>query len=331
MSFGIIYTYSNFFVAVENEFGLNHATDSTIPGTSLVMFSLGSILAGYLGQKIGFRKTAAIGATLAGGGTTLSSRASSFVEILVSFGIISSLGVALVVLCADTLVVRWFMKKRAAAVSVVVAGAGVGTLVLSPVSNYLILSFGWREAFVIAGSVFLALAVALSYFMQTPEELSQRPLGWAVQTLTQNHDSRNNITLKQALSSGSFRMMYLMFFLGNIGSSMFIIHAVPFGVTHEISAATGSEALGFFGVGSLVARVAVGSWSGKLTRPSSIKIALASEFIGLAALPFANGYVPFFFACSFAIGFGFGGVISDYIALAGDLFGMKYISVYWAS
>src|SRR5487761_497743 len=56
LTFGIAYSYSDFFIPLANEFGWNHAVDSAVPAASLLVFSFGSLAGGYFVSTVGFRR-----------------------------------------------------------------------------------------------------------------------------------------------------------------------------------------------------------------------------------------------------------------------------------
>jgi MFS family permease len=65
------------------------------------------------------------------------------------------LGVSIAVLGPSifTVLTRWFTEKRGLAFGVTSAGTGFGTLVVAPLTNALIASYGWRNAFFILAQV----------------------------------------------------------------------------------------------------------------------------------------------------------------------------------
>lgn len=330
LTFGVIYSYTDFFIPLQREFGWSAVSDSSIPAVSLIVFSIGSIVGGVLVTRIGWRRMSILGAVFMGLGTALSSEISDYNGLLILFGIIASLGNAFAVICAGPMVVKWFIKRRGIAVGISAAGSGIGTLVVPPIAENLISTHGWRFAFLSIGVFFLVLLLVASYFMKTPEESSEKPYGWnEVSSTEQRRMLKEEHSFKEALMTKRYWMIFVMFFLGTVGATMFIVHAAPFGATHGINQFYASVGLGVFGAGSLIARIAVGAISDKLSGATSLVIALVSEFIGLVALPFVSFSIWLFLACSFAIGFGYGGYLADFISIVGDLFGSRSVARIW--
>jgi OFA family oxalate/formate antiporter-like MFS transporter len=329
MTFGITYSYSDFFIPLTKEFGWNYATASAIPAVSLLVFSIGSFLGGYFGARIGYRRMSYVGTLLVGFGTILSSQVNGFYELLLFFGILASSGNALVVIAATGLVVKWFVKKRGLAVGIMASGSGFGTLVVPVLAQYLIGDGAyWRSAFFVIGLVFLILLLVVSFFMQTPAERSLHPYGW--NEMSQEERGRLKDTgLRSALKTRGFWFAYAMFFLGTIGAAMFLAEANPFASQQGISSIFAATALSIFGAGSLISRIVLASLSDKSGRRSALILSFLIESASLAGLPFVGSSISLFLVAALGIGFGYGGFLSNLIALSGDMFGMKWIERIW--
>jgi OFA family oxalate/formate antiporter-like MFS transporter len=329
-SFGIIYSYSDFFLPLSSQFNWSHAVVSTVPGVALLVFSVGAVIGGYVTDRLSFRKLAFIGTVLIGVGTGLASQVQNFPALLVLFGLLTPLGTSFVVIVATAAPVRWFVKKRGLAVGIMAAGSGLGTLIVPPLIERLIQSEGWREGFMVMGLGYLVLLAVCSSFIQTPEERKEKPYGWH----EMNEEERSHLvnqTWEEALSKRAFWQIYVMFFVGSFGATMFLVHVIPFADTVGISQLDASIGLGAFGAGSLLARVAMGLVADRLGRSATVVISFIVQVISLALLALSSSsLIILFYACAFGIGFGYGGYLSDFIALSGDLFGMKWIQRIWA-
>ncbi|MDG6922473.1 MAG: MFS transporter, partial [Nitrososphaerota archaeon] len=178
LTFGIIYSYSDFFVPLEGEFGWSHALDSSIPAVALVVFSIGCVLSGYLNSRVSSRRMCYVGSIILGGGTILSSQVHNFAELMITFGVLSALGISFVVNVGTALAVKWFARRRGLAVGIAASGSGVGTLAVPPLTKFVV-NFDWRVAFIVLGGSFLFLLLFASYFAQGPEDRNEKPYGWA--------------------------------------------------------------------------------------------------------------------------------------------------------
>jgi OFA family oxalate/formate antiporter-like MFS transporter len=350
-SFGIIYSYGDFFLPLERQFGWTHAIDSTVPALALLVFSLGAILGGYLADRVGFRRMCYLGTLLIGLGTILASQIQNLPQLLILFGFVTPLGTSFVVIIATALPVRWFLKRRGLAVGVMAAGSGFGTLIVPPLIAVLIQPAGWRAGFFALGVGFFVVLALASYFTQSPEERKLKPYGWEERTRRSSRDEKeerifvadedeelDQKTPRQALKTRAFWMIYVMFFLGSFGATMFLVHAVPFASSIGISSIQASIALGVFGAGSLLSRVVIGVIADRLNRAFGIILSFLIQFVSLGMLEFVGVLLLrdfsllllLFYLCSFGVGFGYGGYLSDFIALTGDLFGRKWIQKIWA-
>ena len=76
-------------------------------------------------------------------------------------------------------VTNWFSKHRGLAMSLAMAGIGVGGTIFSPLLTFLLENYGWRSAYRIMSLVILGLALPAALFLirKKPEDMGLRPLG----------------------------------------------------------------------------------------------------------------------------------------------------------
>ncbi|RCN34814.1 hypothetical protein ANCCAN_19328 [Ancylostoma caninum] len=80
-------------------------------------------------------------------GCTLSSFATAMWHIVFSVGVIMGVGFGLMYCPAIVIVTMYFETRRSLATGIAVAGAGVGTVLFSPINEFIISKFGWRAVF----------------------------------------------------------------------------------------------------------------------------------------------------------------------------------------
>lgn len=110
------------------------------------------VISGLLIKRYDERLVAIGGGFLSALGFVCSSFSPSIEILFLTHGIMVGAGFSLVCTASGLVVTRWFAKRRATAVGIVVAGSGVGTMVIGPVVQIALDTFGWRGAMrVVAG------------------------------------------------------------------------------------------------------------------------------------------------------------------------------------
>lgn len=77
------------------------------------------------------------------------------------------------------MITNWFDKKRGLAMSIALAGIGIGGFILSPLITNWLASYGWRQTYIIYGIIMLvtALPVSLFIFKKHPSDMGLEPYG----------------------------------------------------------------------------------------------------------------------------------------------------------
>ncbi len=77
------------------------------------------------------------------------------------------------------MITNWFVKSRGLAMSLAMAGIGLGGFIFSPVISYLLDGYGWRATYQIMAVVVFIIAFPTTAFLlrKTPEEMGLKPYG----------------------------------------------------------------------------------------------------------------------------------------------------------
>ncbi len=164
-----------------NELGFSTAGFSGVYSMSAVGAAAGAILAGIIIKKIPIRFMMVIGAI----GTGL-----SFIGIAVATKLWQFY---ILLLCVDlfmalitnvpltTMINNWYIDKRGMMTGLVFAGAGLGSIILSPLCEYMIQATGWHATAIVSGIIILATAlpVCLFIFKNAPSDVNQEPFRYA--------------------------------------------------------------------------------------------------------------------------------------------------------
>lgn len=121
-------------------------------------------------DKYGCRKMTIIGGLVSAIGFGLSSIVNSVEMLMVTFGIISGLGLGIGYVTAVVSVAFWFDKKRSFATGISASGTGIGTFLYAPLTQWLIDTYGWRGATLILAGTMLNACVC-GALMRDPDWL----------------------------------------------------------------------------------------------------------------------------------------------------------------
>lgn len=169
LALGVLYTWSVFAAALTEQLAWSK-TAASIPYTvACAVFALMMVPGGRLQDRFGPRWVATAGGIFAGGGLILSSFTDSLLILILTFGLIAGIGIGLGYSAATPAAVKWFPPQKKGLISgIVVAGFGLASLYIAPLTNSLIGNFGVKGAFRIEGLIFLFAIVALSQILAVP-------------------------------------------------------------------------------------------------------------------------------------------------------------------
>ncbi|XP_039953110.1 monocarboxylate transporter 9-like isoform X1 [Bactrocera tryoni] len=119
-------------------------------------------------DKYGCRKMTIFGGFLSAVGFGLSSLCNSVEMLMLTFGIISGLGLGIGYVTAVVSIAFWFDKKRTFATGIAASGTGIGTLLYAPLTQWLIDSYGWRIATLILAGTMLNTCIC-GALMRAPD------------------------------------------------------------------------------------------------------------------------------------------------------------------
>ena len=164
---------------IVSDLGISLAQYNISNAISTVVSVVGSLVIGHVADKVSGRvlgslTVIATSAVLAG---------MSFVgelwQVYVLFAVSGCFAVASTRLLISLVTANWFTAKRGLAISIALSGSGFGGAILSPIVSSLIVSVGWRSAFLVLAAICMvaALPITAYSFRTKPSEIGLKPLG----------------------------------------------------------------------------------------------------------------------------------------------------------
>ena len=243
VTLGTAYSFGAFFESMSEEFDAAAGATAVIFGITTFSFFWLSIVTGRMTDRFGPRVVLIVGAVAMFGGLMLTSRVESLGVGYITYGA----GVGIAAACGYVPMVAtvggWFVHHRALAVGLAVAGIGVGTMVLSPLSAAMIDRYGWRDTYVVFA--FGGAAVLLACV-----PLVDRPPG---------DGSPQPSRFGDALHSPVFRRVHLSAFA--LGLALFVpfVFVGQYAKERGIDSVQAAVLVGVLGGSSVLSRIGFGT------------------------------------------------------------------------
>jgi MFS family permease len=214
----------------------------------------------------------------------------------------------------------WFNRRRGFALSIMLAGSGLGAILLPVLAQAVITHVGWRTAYLVLG--LLAFAVG---FPLTAIFVRERPLAHQDQHVS----SELGEPVAKALATPAFWIIALTVCLYAISVNGAIAHLSALLTDRGVSAAGAAWSVSIIGGTSLVGRLLTGLFLDRFFGPRVSQIMLLMTVLGIVLLSVANTLSAGLVAAGL-IGFSMGseGDITPY--LLGRYFGLKRFSTLYA-
>lgn len=316
-----LWSFGVFFKPMEKEFGWSRALISSGYTGFLLGYAISALAAGRLADRYSPRPILFLSACLAGLGVSLCSSVQS-INQLRFFLLIGGLGAGGTFSVPTSLVQRWFYKKPRAgfALGVVVAGVGTGALVFTPLVNYLILLYGWRNSYLIVGILFF-FTIGLSSLIvkRSPEET--RVISETAEGIPNPVRSRG-LTTAQILLNPSFAGITFIHCSVSFAFHTISVHLVPYAVDIGITSTISAVALGLLGGFSVPGRIISGFIADRVGWQKIIILSLFGMAFSVLLLSMLKA-VWMLYCFVLLYGICHGSRVAANVGILGEFFGMN--------
>ncbi|MBI2832030.1 MAG: MFS transporter [Chloroflexi bacterium] len=324
-TYALFYSYGLFLEPLQTALNASKTALSTAYMMYMAVYSISSAPMGFLCDRFGPRKVLWLSAFLIGIGISLCSSISSVWQLTLYFGFIAALGQGAVFVVPTSTTARWFIGKRGLAIGIINAGLGVFLLIVPPVVSRLINWYGWQTAFIVLGVAFFALNGFVATFMRArPEDKGLQPLAETAKRapLAGRSSPTHDFTVKQALKSKAFILLYLISLFGFAAEQMVLVHVVSYSGAVGITPTGASLGVSFLGAGIVVGRLLGGAMSDRMGRVLTLTLFCAAEAASIFGLLAVQGQGTLY-SSMFLLGLGYGGASVVSSVILADYFGSK--------
>ena len=198
-----------FFDPIQAELGLDRTEIALAYGSATLVAALLLPRMGRLVDRFGPANMIALIAFGLGLGAIIFSFANSWLYLAIGFGILRFLGQGSLMLNCATMTSQWFNKKRGLALGLMSLGFPISIALHPPLTQWLIASFGWREAWIWLGVMTWVMLIppALLFLYNRPEDVGLRPDGEAALKEGESAPPLLGYTRAQALRMPAFYLI----------------------------------------------------------------------------------------------------------------------------
>jgi MFS family permease len=224
---------------------------------------------------------------------------------------------------------NWFVKKRGRALGFYSTGIPLGQLALAPLSQILIISWGWRETYYFWAVVVAVIMLPLLFFMKDrPKDKGQQTDGEFESTVSTSAATgavSPNFDLGEALRYKGFWFLVVTQIICGITCGLMATHIVIMSTDLGYSAVTGATFLSVQGGVSLLGVLATGVISDRLARNKVLSLThlIRASGLFLIIVPLLAGLnsLPVLYLGMAFFGFGWYTTSPLVAGLTADLFG----------
>ncbi len=265
----------------------------------------------YVKSRLGLKLTLTLTTASTGLGLILASISQDIIMLTISYAFIYGIGQALGYVLAVTLGVKWLYRtRRGLAAGLTSGGYSLGTLVLAPITSYLVSYFGWRLTI-------LVIAIASIVVMSI-----------ATLVLTEPQDdvvSSRTYTPLDILKTKTFYIAWSMIFLTSLIDGFAASHLTPFVIEYVgVGVLIASTAVSVYSSVNFLTRIVIGEVAERLGIYRILMITYIISTLNIVLLPTYRS-LPLAYLGSSLIGVVHGTNVALIPLIAARMWGTKYL------
>jgi MFS family permease len=330
LALGILYTWSIFkqaikesVIAKDGVFNWDIASLNDPYAVCCLMFTVAMVFAGRIQDKLSPRVTAVIGGILTGAGLIVISQSNALWAWIMGFGVLTGLGLGFGYASATPPAIKWFPASKTGMIAgIVVAGFGLASVYIAPLSNFLIAKFGLSQSMLIFGIAFLAVVCVLAMFLINPPEGYEPAATGATSQGAAKPAPPINYLPTQMLKTVAFYKLWFMYFIGS-GAALIIIGGVA-GMAKKSMGDLAWIVVALMAIGNAGGRIVAGVVSDKIGRTTTLLIMMSLQAAVIFSLLFiGESEAVLLMAAATMVGFNYGTNLSLFPSATKDYFGLK--------
>jgi MFS family permease len=299
MGFGAIGTVAVFLEPLASDFGWLRADVSAAYSVATIATGLGGIAMGHFADRMAVRRVALCGALVPGLAFIFLSQLQTTAGLYALHALMGLLGIGAIMAPLNSLASLWLARNPGLAIGIVTAGGAAGQGLVPYFARHLIVTEGWRQAYLLLGVLFIALMVPLALMLRdAPRAVASRaPAGGA----------RSSTLLLALLSLAAALCCVCM--------ATPLVHVVTLGSDRGLPATDAAGLLAVMMVSGMAGRIAFGRLADRAGSLRTYMAASAGQTLLAFLFPYAAGGAQLYLL-SALFGLVFSGAMTSFLLCA---------------
>ena len=320
------------FLPMAKDLGFSRSLLAGIVAVGMLFYGLAMPLAGWLVARRGTRFVLLAGTAILVAATLWAVNARTPLGLLLSFGVLMSIGAGFTSPVALTPVIsRWFHRRRGMALFFLSTGSMAGIAVMTPVLGLALQHLSWQATLLGFAAVFTAITVpvALLVVRDAAPPDGDAPLPGAAgggRTANPAAPAGQHLTMLQAMRTGTFAKVTLGLFACGFSMNLLGTHGMPMLMDHGFDATTSSLGIGLIGLVAIPSTVFLGRLADRVPRRKLLAAIYCARGVCFFALLAAGSTLELYGSAALG-GIVWAGSIALSSAILADVFGVRLVGV----
>ena len=314
----IPYTFSLFLDPLHAAFGWNREAMDGAFALAAITVALVSPLIGILLDRFPPRRILLPGILVfAVALATLSRLSSHIVQFYATFFVLGLVANATAQFAYTRTILTWFTTHRGLALALLLTGSGIGSIMIPPLTEWMIQHHGWRSGFLLLGGIaILGFPLTAMLVRNRPEAVIIRP----------EHPGDAGVTVPAALRTAAFWILAFITILSAFSENGLVTNLASILTQHGVLATTAALALSVRGGAGIIGRLGIGFAIDRVSPERIQSFVLALAAAGTLILAFAGStWAVLLGAAVLGVGLGSEADVGPY--LLARYFGHRHFSV----
>lgn len=317
------------FLPMTRDLGFSRSLLSSIVAVGMLCYGIAMPLAGWLVARRGTRFVLLAGTAMLVVATLWAVKARTPLQLLLSFGILMSIGAGFTSPVALTPVIsRWFHRRRGMALFFLSTGSMAGIAIMTPTLGLALQHASWQATLLGFAALFAAVTVPAALWLirdEAPPD-GDAPLPGAVPSANPAAPVGQHYTLLQAMRTGTFLKITLGLFACGFSMNLLGTHGMPMLMDHGFDATTSAFGIGLIGLVAIPSTVLLGRLADRLPRRKLLAAIFCTRGLGFFALLLAGSALELY-GTSVIGGIAWAGAIALSSAILADTYGVRMVGV----